>query len=161
MIYLTMNVTHQRKSYHIIMVDDDEDDIFIMRKELRKAGFGDESFQAVNGGPELLSLLREQDRMIAPETGPDLILLDINMPRMDGFEVLAQLKSDETARNIPVIMFSTSSQSADVKKCFTLGAADYIVKPRELNEFQDTINRIITFLRQRANEDMGQALPRN
>ena len=158
MIYLTMNMNGPNKSYHIIMVDDDEDDIFIMRKELRKAGFGDESFQAVNGGPELLSLLREGEGTFDPATAPDLILLDINMPRMDGFEVLAQLKNDELARNIPVIMFSTSSQSADVKKSFHLGAEDYIVKPRELNEFQETINRIVQFLLKRGDDD-GEKKP--
>lgn len=147
-----MNMNDHNRSCHIIMVDDDEDDIFIMRKELRKAGFSDNDFLALSGGPELLLFLKEREQQMDEELLPDLILLDINMPRMDGFEVLAQLKSDETVRDIPVIMFSTSSQKADLNRSFSLGAADYLVKPRELNEFREMIAKIKDFLRKNGKE---------
>ena len=135
-----MTNEHKNKIY-ILMVDDDDDDIFIMQRELKRAGISKEAFQAFHGGQELLSYLASKD--ISQCTLKPVILLDINMPKMNGFEVLQSLQqSGINIENTPVVMFSTSSQPTDISKSKELGATDYLVKPRELSEFRQTIERI-------------------
>lgn len=142
-----MSETETRaRNCHIVMVDDDEEDIFIMRRVLRRAGLREGGFHALPGGPELLAYLKHhQPRSEDPES-PDLILLDINMPRMNGFEVLDKLRRQSTTRRIPVIVFSTSARELDIKRSLRLGARDYIVKPQEAGEFDQAVARIRSHL---------------
>lgn len=106
-----------KKKNSVLLV---EDDIFlgdIYAKALTQAGF---------------SVLRAYDGVVGLETAqkkkPTLILLDILMPRMDGFETLEKLKADDITKKIPVSMLTNLSQKSDVDKCFAFGAADYMIK---------------------------------
>lgn len=115
----------------VILVDDDDVDAFILRKAISRAAVGIE-FEHVIGGDELMSRLENN----ANSSGkfPDVMLLDINMPAVNGFEVLRRLRSSEKTLAVPVVMFTTSNLIDDIKKSYELGANSYIVKPNNIDE---------------------------
>lgn len=109
----------------ILIADDDPDD-----RELIAASFSEilpvEKLHIVTDGLKLLSYL---DLLADPNELPGLILLDLNMPILDGFTTLKKLKENNRFKKIPVVVLSTSKNSEDKDKCLKLGAADYLVKP--------------------------------
>jgi two-component system response regulator len=114
----------------ILMADDDEDDRLLTRDALNESKVLNE-FYSVEDGIELMKYLRREakysDDMLYPQ--PSLILLDLNMPRMDGREALALIKADPSLRSIPVIILTTSKAEEDMLRGYELGAASYITKP--------------------------------
>lgn len=116
----------------ILLIEDNEDLVNIVQYRLRRDGFQITSrFDGVSGLEEARALL------------PDLILLDIFLPRMNGFEVLQHLKEDERTREIPVVMLTALSQEENVVKGFELGAADYLIKPLRPQELVIRLNKIL------------------
>ncbi|MDQ2656245.1 MAG: response regulator, partial [Bacteroidota bacterium] len=110
---------------HIIFVDDDEEDHLIMSEYFREAGKGD-CIKFIKNGQEALNYLND----ISDDASlPSLIVLDLNMPILSGTQTLALLKEDPRYRKIPVLIFSTSENENEKRKCLTLGAHEYIVKP--------------------------------
>jgi two-component system response regulator len=113
----------------LVMVDDDEDDCLLVEAALYQAYLKCD-FHCVRDGLEILDYLNRrglyQDPGRAPR--PDIILLDLNLPRMNGREVLQKLKSDERFRSIPVIILTTSGQEEDIAFCYDAGANTYIIK---------------------------------
>lgn len=81
--------------------------------------------------------------VIAGETVPDLVLMDIKMPRRDGFEVLADLRRDPATASMPVIMFTSSENKSDLERARSLGASDYFTKPLDAREFQDKVKALV------------------
>jgi two-component system response regulator len=118
----------------LLIVDDDEDDFFIMNKALSKSGFNCE-IERLTDGKELLEYLAcdtsAMDGKICER--PVMILMDLNMPRMDGREALKKIKEDTRLRDIPVIIFTTSNSEQDIQNCYKLGANSYIQKPADFN----------------------------
>lgn len=118
------------KDVVIIMADDDEDDVFLTRRALQDSKLGN-TFCAVNNGQQLLDFLRNnppyEDTQKYPR--PSIILLDLNMPVLNGRETLTELKKDPQLRTIPVIVMTTSQDEVDVYTSYDLGANSYIVKP--------------------------------
>lgn len=123
---------------HILLVDDNPNDV-----ELALAALDDRTSQEIivaGSGQDALNLLTQ------PGTAhPDLILLDLNMPHMDGLDVLDALKSNPELRNIPVIMLTTSAEDSDISACYAHGATAYVVKPLDLTQFRDTLDSIVHF----------------
>jgi len=113
----------------LVMVDDDEDDCILVSEALKLACAGC-TFHCVQDGAEMMDYLHRVGRYEKPESSPvpDIILLDLNMPRMGGREVLRRLKTDPRFRAIPVIILTTSRELDDVKTCYDLGANSYISK---------------------------------
>ena len=113
----------------LVMVDDDEDDCLLVSEALKLSCTGC-SFRCVRDGAEIMDYLNRTGSYKNPELSPvpDIILLDLNMPRMGGREVLKRLKSDSRFRAIPVIILTTSRELEDVKACYALGANSYITK---------------------------------
>jgi len=113
----------------LVMVDDDEDDCLLVEAALYEAYFKCD-FHCVRDGLEMLDYLNGygpyQDPARAPR--PDIILLDLKLPRMNGREVLLKLKSDERFRSIPVIILTTSNLEEDIAFCYDVGANTYVVK---------------------------------
>lgn len=124
------------KKSKIVMVDDDSEDVFFVRKALSSAS-DDIVFDAVDSGIRFLETLNKSD---SPK--PDLILLDINMPRMNGYDVLAALKEESQWENLPVIMLTTSSSEIDRQKSLDLGAAAFVTKPQSQAEISAFILRV-------------------
>ncbi len=115
----------------ILMADDDEEDRELTRDALQDSRLANQ-MRFVGDGQELLDYLRRQGRYAdasvdAPR--PGIILLDLNMPKLDGREALAQIKGDESLRLIPVVILTTSSDESDVLRSYNLGVNSFITKP--------------------------------
>lgn len=129
----------QNKNFRIFVADDDQEDIQLLRDCLVENKVIAEISEAANGN-ELLEKLR--NNQTANQHKPHLILLDINMPRKNGFETLKELKEDKNLCTIPVIVFSTSGSEKDIEKAYELGANCYVSKPRTAKEWVKTIGSI-------------------
>jgi two-component system response regulator len=114
----------------ILLADDDEDDRLMTRDALRDARLHN-PLRTVIDGVELMEYLRREGRYSDPEESPrpGMILLDLNMPRMDGREALGAIKSDPEFRSIPVVVLTTSKAEEDVVRSYDLGVNSFITKP--------------------------------
>jgi chemotaxis family two-component system response regulator Rcp1 len=127
----------------ILLVEDNPADVRLTQEALRNGKIQHEMYVA-RDGVEAISLLRRQDPFQkAPR--PDLILLDLNLPRKDGREVLAEIKADPDLKSIPVIILTSSQAEEDVLKTYDLHANGYIVKPVDLEQFFMVIRQIKEF----------------
>ncbi len=129
-------------SWKILLADDDAEDREIMKEALSSINAGEVIFFAENG-EHALTLLDSNYRLDSVESIPQLIILDLNMPRMNGTHTLSRLKEDARFHNIPVIIYSTSINPLEKEKCMALGAHSYITKPTSFNE---SIQTAQTFL---------------
>ena len=111
----------------ILVVDDNEDDVLLLQESLRDQP-AVKLLHAVRDGEEAMAFLRREGRY-ADAARPSLVLLDINMPKMNGFEVLYEMKTDPALRGIPVVILTTSSREADVLTAYTGGACSFVTKP--------------------------------
>lgn len=121
----------------IIFVDDDEDDRFIFQEGFTQAGCNKMFIQYENG-EQLFDFLESSSR----EQMPSMILLDLNMPILDGREVLQKIKTDARWSHIPVIVFTTSRLDKDRKSCYELGANCFITKPSEYKQILEITKSI-------------------
>ena len=114
----------------ILMADDDEEDRLLAKEALQEAGVTS-ALHCVSDGEQLLQYLRRQGEYARyqEEPFPCLILLDLNMPRLDGREALAIIKRDSKLRHIPIVVLTTSQAETDVMKTYELGANSFITKP--------------------------------
>ena len=128
---------------HILLVDDNEGDILLTVEALNEAKIINKISVARDGQEALLFLNKE--RPFRDSETPDLILLDINLPKMDGTEVLAIIKNDPDLRRIPVIMLTTSSAEKDILASYNNHANCYITKPVDLDRFMSVIRTIEDF----------------
>lgn len=126
----------------ILMIDDNIADVELTREALREVDFQIE-LSSVRDGLEALAFLRRQGSYSA-ERRPDLIFLDLNMPRMDGRETLRLLKSQSDVCDIPIIVFSTSESAFDVQECYRNHAAAFVTKPVVIEELVDKLSAIAT-----------------
>lgn len=128
---------------HVLVVEDDPGDAALIEE-----AFAEHDTQSqlhhVPDGEEALAFLYQQGAYTgAPR--PDLILLDLNMPRVDGREVLAQVKTDDALKTIPIVVFTTSAADADVLDSYSAHANAYITKPIDLDDFDRTLTEIRRF----------------
>lgn len=99
---------------------------------------------AVQDGEQAICFLRRQGKY-HDVPSPDLIVLDLNLPRVDGCSILTQLKSDENLSRIPVVIFTTSQANSDITRCYELGANCYLVKPGNLSDFVAVVQSMADF----------------
>jgi len=129
----------ERKSYTILLVEDNPDDVFITKRAYKKAEINRNTvLRVVNNGKEALKFLyKEEEYNDAPT--PSLILLDLNMPKIDGFRVLEKIKNDDDLKRIPVIVFTSSDQIEDIERAYKLGCNSYIEKQSKFSDFKDVM----------------------
>ena len=130
-----------------MLVDDDEGHLLLIRENLRAGGIINELIEAHAGQQALDYLFRRgqyQDPAKSPR--PGLILLDIKMPKGDGFAVLEKVKADPQLRMIPVVMLTSTDDQIEVNRCYALGANSYIVKPVRYEDFQERVKSLGLFL---------------
>jgi len=127
----------------ILMVDDNPADIDLTSEVLAQ-NKGHFHVNAVNDGAEAISYLRRQGKY-ADVPVPDLVVLDLNLPRKDGCEVLSNIKSDPVLAKIPVVIFTTSQASSDITRSYKLGANCYLRKPGNLPEFVAVVRSMAEF----------------
>jgi len=131
----------QQIPFDILLVEDEPADAHLVKQAL-KEGEIECSLHHVSDGIEALEYLRRQESPEHPARHPDLILLDFNMPRMNGREFLAAVKADARLAAIPVVVLSTSAVERDVASAFQLGAAGYIAKPADMAQFFSSIHQL-------------------
>lgn len=129
------------RSLHVLIVEDEPGDAHLMQLALRKGGFAIE-MDVVGDGVEALQFLRRQGERFSAAPRPDLILIDLKMPGQSGLGFLAEVKQDEQLRAIPVVIVTTSMLEDDVRTAYRLGAAGYVPKSTDLNEFMAAINTL-------------------
>ena len=139
-----MSTRNQRiKNATILLVEDDPGDQELTRRALEDDVVHTD-LRIVNDGKEALDYLRREGAFTDPDTSPrpDLILLDLNMPRIDGRQVLEQVREDPDISRIPVIALTTSDEEEDVLRSYDLGCKSFIKKPVEIDTFIDTIREL-------------------
>jgi len=124
----------------ILMAEDNPDDVIITKRAWKK-GQIQNPLHIVNNGEEAIEFLHKKGSYTDAPT-PSLILLDLKMPRMDGFEVLSILKGDNQFRTIPIIVLTTSDRDIDIKRAYRLGCNSYICKPVNFEKFKKVLMEI-------------------
>jgi two-component system, chemotaxis family, response regulator Rcp1 len=138
-----MSVTDGIKPVEILLVEDSPTDALLAKEALEYSKVCNHLHLVVDG-VEALDFLRRQGKHAAAPR-PDLILLDLNLPRKDGREVLKEIKGDEQLCFIPVVILTTSTQEADVMKTYGLHANCYVVKPVDFEKFAEVVKAIENF----------------
>jgi len=127
----------------VLLVEDSSGDVRLTREAFRDAN-GSVRLHVASDGVEAMAFLRrEGNHKDAPR--PDLILLDLNMPRMDGREVLAKIKEDDSLKTIPTVILTTSEAESDIVKSYQLQANCYLSKPVQLDAFESLVKSINDF----------------
>ena len=129
-------MTKMDKLPSLVMVDDDPDDCFLFKRALRENGF-DNKVVFLADGQELMDYLNNQVQSAEGSLESQLVLLDLNMPRLDGREALKRIKSDEALKKVPVVILTTSKNPEDVQSAYRLGASSFFSKP---NDFLDLVH---------------------
>ncbi|MFF0469476.1 response regulator [Micromonospora zamorensis] len=127
----------------ILVVDDDPGDVLMIEEALADSDV-EKVIDVVSDGEEAMEFLRAEGRHEHARR-PDMILLDLNMPRMDGRQVLGAVKQDEDLRTIPIVVLTTSNADTDIVGSYTLQANAYVTKPIDLDDFNDVVRRIDEF----------------
>ena len=131
------------KPVTFLIAEDDPDDRFLIKEAFQESLLTN-SIYFVQDGVELLDYLRRKGKFTNPVEAPpaDLILLDLNMPRKDGREALAEIKSDPHLRYIPVVVLTTSKAEEDIMRSYDIGAASYITKPVTFDGLVEAIRQL-------------------
>jgi CheY-like chemotaxis protein len=138
-----MSTPHEDRVIDVLLVEDDAGDVLLIEE-----AFADNKVRNrlhhVSDGVEALAFLRREDEH-AEAPRPDLVLLDLNLPRKDGREVLAEIKADDELRHIPVVVLTTSKAEEDVLRSYKLHANAYVTKPVDFDHFIDVVRQIDEF----------------
>ena len=130
----------------ILVAEDDADDRFLLETAFAEKSYAEE-LVFVENGVELMDFLRSLEQTEKPKNRPlpGFILLDLNMPKKDGREVLKEIKEHEFFKKIPVIVFTTTKNETEINRCYELGANTYVVKPVGFDSLLQTIDDIRTY----------------
>lgn len=137
------HVRETRRSLGVLLVEDDPGDVLIAKEALH-AGHVESRLEVVSDGVEALAYLRNEGEY-AEAARPDLILLDLNLPRKSGHEVLTEVKADPALRSIPVVVLTTSGLVEDVSRCYDHYANVYVTKPVDFEQFTQVVKQIDDF----------------
>jgi CheY-like chemotaxis protein len=131
------------RAIDVLLVEDDPGDVLMTREAFEDNKVANNLY-VVNDGVTAMEFLRKEGEHAGAPT-PDLVLLDLNLPRMDGLEVLAELKVDPELRRIPVVVLTTSEAEEDVLRSYSLHANAYVTKPVDFSRFIEVVRRIDEF----------------
>lgn len=138
-----MRDTRSPQAMNVLLVEDSPGDVRLTREAFREAN-GAVRLHVASDGVEAMAFLRNEG-IHADAPRPDFILLDLNLPRMDGREVLSHIKADDSLRTIPTVILTTSDADADVLKSYELNANAYLRKPVTLEAFENLVKSINDF----------------
>lgn len=128
----------KNSTLRILLIEDDQIEVLKLKRAIKKLEMNHQLLEAQNG-LEALELLRDTDDL------PDIIFLDLNMPKINGLEFLKILKSDDRLRFLPTIILTTSSNRADVLDCYKIGVAGYILKPLKYESYVEKVKRTLLY----------------
>ena len=138
-----MSVETAKATVEILLVEDNPGDVRLTLEALKENKILNR-FHVATDGVEAMAFLHKEGEY-ADAQRPDLILLDLNLPKKDGREVLAEIKNDEELRRIPVVILTTSKAEEDIAKTYDLHANCYVTKPVDLDQFIQVVKAIETF----------------
>lgn len=127
-----------KKRLKVLLIEDDQIEVIKLKRAMSKLALDHEIIEAING-EEALEVLK------GDEVHPDILLLDLNMPKINGIEFLKILKNDADFRYLPVIILTTSNNRKDVLECYRIGVAGYILKPLKYEEYIDKIGKALAY----------------
>jgi CheY-like chemotaxis protein len=130
----------------ILLAEDDTGHATLVRRNLQRAGVANEVIHVADGQAALHFVHREGPFAGRSRNSPLLVLLDINMPILDGVETLRRLKAEEATRHIPVIMLTTTDDPREIARCYELGCSVYVTKPVAYERFVEAIRQLGLFL---------------
>jgi len=136
-------MTDSDKTAEILLAEDNPGDVMLTKKALEKGKLAN-NLHVVTDGVEALEFLRREGEY-EDSPRPDIILLDLNMPRKDGQDVLKELKNDDDLCRIPVVMLTSSESEEDIAKSYELNANAYLTKPVDFDGFIEIVNRLENF----------------
>lgn len=134
------------KEMVIVIAEDDDGHVELITSGLKSAGVLNRIIRFSNGEEVMQFFSGESENFIYDEAKSYLLLLDINMPIVDGVEVLKRLKDEEELKKIPVIMLTTTDDPREIERCYQLGCNVYITKPVNFASFAETLNRLGLFV---------------
>lgn len=136
-----------RQSIKILLVEDDDGHAKLIERNLRKVNLSN-PIDRVRDGMEAIEYLHNEGRFTdrTQYSLPRLVLLDINMPRMDGIEVLERIKADERLHSLPVIMLTSTDNQTEIDRCYHAGASGYVAKPVNIVSLGEKLERLGMFL---------------
>jgi two-component system response regulator len=131
------------ESKYILLVEDSPDDIELTLRSLRKGNIVNEVV-VVRDGAEAMDYLHGTGSHEGRDTGvmPEVVLLDLKLPKVDGMEVLRRIREDERTRLLPVVIFTSSKEERDLLEGYSLGANSYVRKPVDFTEFAEAVSRL-------------------
>ncbi len=138
-----MTHTQILNTIDVLLVEDNPGDVRLTREALKEGKIA-VNLRVANDGLEAMKMLRQEGEYVSLPL-PDIVLLDLNMPRMDGREVLRQIKTDDNLKRLPVVVLTTSAAEKDILQAYGLHANCYITKPVELEEFMEIVKSIEGF----------------
>ncbi|HMJ47251.1 MAG TPA: response regulator [Ferruginibacter sp.] len=127
----------------ILLIEDDLDDIELLQEALKSGGVSYE-MEIIHDGSDALNYLRDNGE------GPDIIILDLNLPKVHGREVILEIKSIPAFKHIPLLILSTSSSKEDMDYAYKNGATKYLVKPSNVQQINETVNAIVSMYNENA-----------
>jgi CheY-like chemotaxis protein len=136
-------MTATEKAVEILLAEDNPGDITLTKKALERNKLAN-NLHVVTDGVEALEFLRQEGEY-TDKPRPDLVLLDLDMPRKDGRDVLEELEDDDDLRRIPVVVLTSSEAEEDIAKSYQLNANAYVTKPVDFDGFSEIVNRIENF----------------
>jgi len=134
------------QSVTILLVEDDPGHARLIERNLRRALITNEIVTLSDGQQAVDYLFKESTYAEATHALPLLVLLDLNLPQLDGYQVLTRLKADERTRHIPVIILTTTDEPHEIERCYALGCNVYITKPVEYEQFTEAMRKLGLFL---------------
>lgn len=135
-----------KKELKIILAEDDEGHATLIKRNLKRSGLLNEIIHFKDGQETLDFLFDEKKGKNKVKDIASLLLLDIKMPRVDGIEVLRQVKQDQKLKKMPIIMITTTDDPREINKCHELGCSNYITKPIDYDKFVEAVRKLGLFL---------------
>ncbi len=123
---------------NILLIEDDNIEIMKLQRTVSKLALNHKIIEAKNG-EQALELLKSGKPL------PDIVLLDLNMPRMSGIEFLQILKEDSTLKYLPVVVLTTSENRVDLLECYRIGIAGYVIKPLKYEDYQEKLSKVLAY----------------
>jgi len=130
---------------HILLVEDDDNDAGLTKNVLNQFGIINKIIRVSDGEEALDYFYRRNNFQGNEDPYPAVVLLDLKMPRVNGIEVLQEIKSNDKLKTIPVIILTSSSEETDLKTCYQLGVNAYVVKPVDIEQFRNAIKELGIF----------------
>ncbi len=135
-----------RKEVEILLVEDNPNDVELMLRALERKSI-ENKLLVVKDGVEALKFIFSRSTHACRKNGknPKVIFLDLKLPKVDGFDVLRQIKSDEKTKSIPVVVFTSSMEEKDIVECYQLGVNSYAVKPMDFDDYASSVGKIARY----------------